>query len=76
MAAENMATENTERLNEMQQDTQLALANLVTTTASDRNAVCSLIKTIARLTTELASANSDIWRIRGDTFLPPPATTR
>ena len=60
----------------MQQDTQLALANLVTTTASDQNAVYFLTKTIAHLTTELASANSDIRRIRGDTFLPPNATTR
>ena len=63
MAEESMATKTTDCLKNMQQDTQLALENVATATASDRNAVRSLTKTITRLTTELYAANSDTRRL-------------
>ena len=74
MAAANMETYNTEGLNGRHQEKQLAFENLATATTFDRNTVRSLTKTIARLTTELAAANSDIRRLCGNTFPPhlPP----
>ena len=54
------AAERTEAQEAVNAETQLALANFVSAASSDRDTISSLTKTIAKLSQELAKANTAI----------------